>query len=96
MQRSLGGSQKEEDFFAKRKEVFMQKMVDMGMDLIELQDFLDDKCIHEENPELVIDYLQNPNYINPLKAMFAQAPNPHAHLQAQGYNYVPDARLSAA
>lgn len=30
------------------------------MDLIEVQDFLDDKCIHEENPELVIDYLQSP------------------------------------
>lgn len=38
----------------------MQKMVDMGMDLIEVTDFLDDKCIHEENPEIVIDYLQNP------------------------------------
>ena len=35
-------------------------MVGMGMDLIEVQDFLDDKCIHEENPELVIDYLQSP------------------------------------
>ena len=38
----------------------MQKMVDMGMDLIEVTDFLDDKFIHEENPEIVIDYLQNP------------------------------------
>jgi len=35
-QRSLGGNQKEEDFFAKRKEIFLQKMVDMGMDLIEV------------------------------------------------------------
>ena len=34
-QRSLGGNQKEEDFFGKRKEIFLQKMVEMGMDLIE-------------------------------------------------------------
>ena len=89
-QRSLGGDQKGPDFFSKRKEAFLQKMVDMGMDLIEVQDFLDDKSIHEENPELVIDYYQNPHYVNPLKANFAQPVNPHARLQAQGYNYVPD------
>jgi hypothetical protein len=65
-------------------------MVDMGMDLIEVQDFLEDKSIHEENPELVIDYYQNPHYVNPLKANFVQAPNPHAQLQAQGYKYMPE------
>ena len=64
-------------------------MVGMGMDLIEVQDFLEDKCIHEENPELVLDYMNNPQYLNPLKANFIQAPNPHANLQAQGYNYMP-------
>ena len=55
-------------------------MVEMGMDLIEVQDFLDDRCIHEENPELIIDNLQNPQYFNPLKANFIQAPNQHANL----------------
>lgn len=45
-------------------------MVEMGMDLIEVQDFLEDKCIHEENPELVIDYMQAPHYLNPLRANF--------------------------
>lgn len=77
-QRSLGGNQKEEDFFGKRKEIFLQKMTEMGMDLIEVQDFLTDKCIHEENAEHVIDHLNNPQYFNPLKANFIQAPNPHA------------------
>jgi len=65
-------------------------MVEMGMDLIEVQDFLDEKCIHEENPELVIDHLQSVHYLNPLRANFIQAPNPHAQLQAQGYAYVPE------
>ena len=66
-QRSLGGNQNEEDFFGKRKEIFLQKMVEMGMDIIEVQDFLEDKCIHEENPELIIDHMHNPHFVNPLK-----------------------------
>jgi len=74
----MGGNQKGEDFFEKRKEIFLQKMVEMGMDLIEVTDFLNDRCIHEENPELVLDHLTNPNYLNPLKANFIQAPNQHA------------------
>lgn len=35
-QRSLGGNQREEDFFSRRKEQFLQKMVGMGMDLIQV------------------------------------------------------------
>ena len=93
MQRSLGGGQKEIDFFGKRKEAFTQKMIEMGMDFVEVTDFLDDKCVHEENPELVIDHLHNPGYMNALSSNFVQAPNAHAQLQAQGYNYMPDARL---
>ena len=42
-------------------------MVEMGMDIIEVQDFLEDKSIHEENPELIIDHLHNPHFVNPLK-----------------------------
>ena len=67
-------------------------MIEMGMEYTDLADFLDDKCIHEENPELIIDYLNDPSYMNPLKANFIQAPNQHANLQAQGYGYVPDPR----
>ena len=40
------------------------------MDLIEVQDFLTDKGIHEENPELILDQLGNQAYINPLKMNF--------------------------
>ena len=96
MQRSLGGNQKLEDFFGKRKEVFLQKMVEMGMDLIEVTDFLDEKCIHEENAELIIDNLMNPQYINPLKMNFVQAPNPLAGVQQHGYGYMPDVQMHMA
>ena len=33
----------------------MQKIFEMGMDLIEVKDFLEDKGIHEENTELILD-----------------------------------------
>ena len=42
-------------------------MTDMGMDLMSVKDFLEDKCIHEENPELLLDWLDKPNYMNVLK-----------------------------
>ena len=58
----------------------MQKMIDMGMEYTALADFLEDRCIHEENPELVLDYMNDQMYVNPLKANFLQAPNPHANL----------------
>lgn len=39
----------------------------MGMDPIEVEDFLDEKGLIELNPELVIDHMKNPRYVNPLK-----------------------------
>ena len=53
-------------------------MVDLGYDLMAVQDFLEEKCIFEENPELVIDYLNNPNYINQLKIQYVPPFNPMA------------------
>ena len=47
-------------------------MVEMGMDLIEVKDFLEDKCIHEENPELLLDNLDNPQFINALRQRIIQ------------------------
>lgn len=35
-------------------------MVEMGMDLLEVQDFLEDRGICEENPEMVLDHMSNP------------------------------------
>ena len=50
----------------------MQKMVDMGMDIMQVKDFIEEKAIHEENPELVLDYMGQPTYANALKLSFAQ------------------------
>ena len=63
MQRSLGGNANAKDinnFFSRRKEQFLEKMTNMGMDMMAVKDFLDEKCIHEENPELLLDYLDRP------------------------------------
>jgi len=56
-------------------------MVGMGMDLIQVQDFLNEKCIHEENPELILDNLDNPHYLNTLKANMIKKQNPYAQVQ---------------
>ena len=47
-------------------------MVGMGMDLMQVKDFIEEKCIHEENPELLLDWLDRPTYVNALKANFKQ------------------------
>lgn len=69
MQRSLGGGPRAdgEEFFEKRRDRFIEKMADMGMDVMDLKDFIEDKGLVEENPEIIIDNLNNPAYINPLK-----------------------------
>ena len=50
-------------------------MVDMnaGMDIMQVKDFIEEKVIHEENPEILLDYVYNPNfYQNALKYTFDQ------------------------
>jgi SOS response regulatory protein OraA/RecX len=39
----------------------------MGLDFMEVNDFLEDKAIPESNIELVIDYLKDPRYVNKLR-----------------------------
>ena len=89
MQKSLGGdhnSKSIDNFFFKRKEKFMQKMTDMGMDMMAVKDFIEDKCIHEENPEILLDWLDRPQFVNSLKANFMPPQNPHAMVaNAGGY-----------
>ena len=81
--RSVGGNQDgDEDFFSKRKATFEQKMVEMGMELDQVRSFLEGEGIPEENPELVLDHMTNPQYLNALKHGFKQSANPYANVQA--------------
>lgn len=54
-------------FFENKKEVFLAKCEEMGLDLFEVKDFLDEKGLPEYNHELLIDNLKNRAYLNPLK-----------------------------
>lgn len=64
-QKSVGGDNHAPEFFNVKEEEFLQKCVEMGMDLMEVKDMIDDG-IPEMNFELVIDWLGK-NYKNPLK-----------------------------
>lgn len=39
----------------------------MGIDLFEVKDFIEEKGIPEYSHEIIIDYLRDRNYQNPLK-----------------------------
>mmetsp|Transcript_16460 Transcript_16460/g.11629 ORF Transcript_16460/g.11629 Transcript_16460/m.11629 type:complete len:90 (-) Transcript_16460:512-781(-) len=68
MQKSMGnGDNKPPEFFEGLKNKFKEQMVEMGMDPIDVEDFLDEKGLVEINAELVIDHMKNPTYVNPLK-----------------------------
>jgi len=45
----------------------IEKMTDMGMNKQEVTRFIEEKGMFEENPEIIIDNMNNPRYINPLK-----------------------------
>jgi len=47
-----------------RKEQFLNKCAEMGMDVMDVKDFLEDKGIPEDNIELVIDNIKNRGYVN--------------------------------
>ena len=55
------------EYFRELKEKFLQQCQEMGMDFMEVSDFLERKGIAEINHEIIIDHLKNPSYINKLK-----------------------------
>lgn len=55
------------EFFRDQKEKFLQTCQDMGMDFMEVSDFVEAKGIVEISHEIIIDHLKNPNYQNKLK-----------------------------
>ena len=63
-QRSNGGENHAPEFFNVKEEEFLQKCVEMGLDLMDVKDFIDNG-IPEMNYELVLDYIGK-SYKNPL------------------------------
>ena len=48
------------EFFRELKEKFLQSCQDMGLDFMEVNDFLENQGIAEMNHEIIIDHLKNP------------------------------------
>ena len=57
------------EYFVDLKEKFLQKCLEMGLDLMEVKEFIEDKGIPEMNFELIMDYLKDASYRNPLKSL---------------------------
>lgn len=64
-----------DEFFDIRKEAMISKMADMGMDRDQVTAFIEDRGMFEENPELIIDNLENPRYVNSLRLKYQQEDN---------------------
>ena len=45
----------------------MTQCAEMGLDLVETKDFLEEKCIYEMDANLVLDAVANSQWRNPLK-----------------------------
>ena len=72
----------------------MEKMVNRGMDIMQVREFIEEQGIHEENPELVLDYMGKPAYRNALKHSFDHQRTVSQNAgYAQGYNFVPNTQL---
>lgn len=62
----------------------------MGLDFMEVKDFIEEKGIVEYNHELIFDYLKDRNYINKLKPKKNNVPQ-----QQHAYQYYdPDAQVN--
>lgn len=71
----LGGTGDDGDndeFFDRRRQQMIQKMTEMGMNQQQVTNFIEEKGMFEENPELIIDNLDNPQYVNSLRLKYQQ------------------------
>lgn len=56
-------------YFTDKKERFLQQCAQMGFDLYQCQDFLEQRGICEMQMNNLVDNLNNPQYVNVLKPM---------------------------
>jgi hypothetical protein len=56
-----------DDFFAAKKEEFLQKLQSKGHDFFTCKDFIETKGLVSLNPDLLVANMGNLNYVNPLK-----------------------------
>jgi len=54
-------------YFLNEREKFLQQAEQMGMDMYQVADFIDQKCIPEKSMNNVLDNMNNPGYVNVLR-----------------------------
>jgi hypothetical protein len=57
-------------YFMMAKEQFLQQSQQMGLDMFAVQDFIDNKGLCENNMNIVLDNIGNPQFRCPLKVNF--------------------------
>ena len=60
------------DYWARKKEEFLQKMQAQGFDLFEMQDFIENRGMWSMDEYILTQNLRNPAFVNPLKGMVQQ------------------------
>lgn len=56
-----------DEFFEKKKEAFLAKLQNEGVDFFSAKDFIETKGVYSFNSTCLKQHLNNPNYVNPLK-----------------------------
>lgn len=54
-------------YFLSQKQKFLDQAQSMGFDVFAVQDFIEEKGLYEHQIQILLDQLNNPAYINPLK-----------------------------
>ena len=56
-------------YYIDKKERFMEQCRAMGLDHYQVQDFIEGKGVVEMEPNIILDQINNMNYVNVLKMM---------------------------
>ena len=54
-------------YFIQKRDAFIEQCIELGLDVIDVKDFLEDKGLIEVNHEILLDFMKNRNYQNPLR-----------------------------
>jgi hypothetical protein len=75
-----------DDFFAAKKEQFLQNLQEKGHDFFTCKDFIETKGLVSLNQDLLVANMGNLNYVNPLKVQ----PQVYPPTMQVNYGYNPN------
>jgi len=57
----------QDEFFEKKKEDFLAQLQNQGVDFFAAKDFIESKGVYSMSSQCLLQNLNNPSYVNPLK-----------------------------